>query len=77
MLATSPTTKAELESCSDSHPTAIVCIHDPTRLSVCPIQKIRKWRCRPRMRNGLGLRSAAGDAATVVGTSQYRHAING
>jgi hypothetical protein len=29
------------------------------------------------MRNGLGLRSAAGDAATVVDTSQYRHAING
>jgi hypothetical protein len=25
----------------------------------------------------LGLRSAAGDAATVVDTSQYRHAING
>ena len=52
-LATSPTTNAELESWSASHPTAMVCIQEPIRDSVCPTQNSRKFRWRPRTRKGL------------------------
>src|SRR6476646_6330327 len=51
--ATRPTRKALLVSSSASHPSAIVCIHGPMSDIVCPIRKIRKFRCRKKTRNGL------------------------
>ncbi|GAB1342484.1 hypothetical protein MASR1M101_16110 [Gemmatimonas sp.] len=48
-LATSPTTNAELESSSASHPTAIVCIHEPMAQRLPrpenPIE-LREWELR-------------------------------
>jgi hypothetical protein len=32
------------------------CIHEPMRDTVCPNQKIRKFRCVMRTRNGFSLR---------------------
>ena len=55
---TMPTTNALLDSSSDSHPSAIDCIHDPISESVCPNQNARKFRCVTRTRNGLNLVSA-------------------
>jgi hypothetical protein len=58
MLATSPTTNALFDSCSDSHPSAIVCIHDPISESVCPTQNRRKLRWVARTLKGLRDRGA-------------------
>jgi len=52
-VATRPTRKALFVSWSASQPSAIVCIHEPMRESVCPIRKSRKFRCLTTMRNGL------------------------
>src|SRR3954463_13419519 len=60
--ATSPTRKALLVSSSASHPSAIVCIQVPMSDIVCPIRKIRKFRCRTKTRNGLRDAEAVPDA---------------
>ena len=39
--ATRPTTNALSDSWRASHPTAIVCIQEPTSDRVCPVQKMR------------------------------------
>ena len=57
---TSPTMKASFVSSSAVHPTATVCIHEPTSEVVCPSQKSRKFRYLARVRNGFSERDGGG-----------------
>jgi hypothetical protein len=60
VAATSPTTNALSLSSSASHPRAMDCIQVPISEIVCPLQKMRKFRCCARTRKGLRERPGAG-----------------